>query len=158
MALPKLFEVNDDSRAADIALLVMRIIAGLTLFSCSGASKLFHLDSLLSSRVDPLGAGSLAPAAMIYAAFALGVCTLLVVAGFATRYAALFTVISLAATFFLIDHSLSTNLLDPGHNSHPEVTWLYMCAFLALVFTGPGRYSLDWILSKSSHQARYAGM
>jgi putative oxidoreductase len=156
MTLRKLFLVNEDSQTADAALLAMRIIIGLTLFSCSGAPKLFHLAVLLSSGADPLGVGALAPLAMLYAAFSLGICTLLVVVGFATRFAALCSSISLAGTFFLIDHSLSTNLLDPGHNSHPEVTWLYMAAYFALIFTGPGRYSLDRIVSKSSTRAPYA--
>jgi len=155
MAIPKLFQVNHDSPAADAALLAMRIIVGLTLFAYSGAPKLFHLGSLLSSGSDPLKLGAGAPVAMIYAAFALGICTLLVVLGLATRYAAFFTTVSLAATFFLIDHSLSTNLLDPGHNSHPEVTWLYMSAFFAMTFTGPGRYSLDRYISESSRQAKH---
>jgi putative oxidoreductase len=155
MVLPKLFHVNEDSRTADTALLSLRIIAGLSLFAYSGAPKLFHLSSLLSSGSDPLSVGSLAPAAMIYAAFALGICTVLVVVGLATRYVALFTTISLAATFFLIDHSLSTNLLDPGHNSHPEVMWLYMTMYFALIFTGPGRYSVDRILSAPSRRAEY---
>jgi len=155
MAIPKLFQVNHDSPAADAALLAMRIIVGLTLFAYSGAPKLFHLGSLLSSGSDPLKLGAGAPVAMIYAAFALGICTLLVVLGLATRYAAFFTTVSLAATFFLIDHSLSTNLLDPGHNSHPEVTWLYMSAFFAMTFTGPGRYSLDRYISEPSRQAKH---
>jgi putative oxidoreductase len=148
MKLPNLFHVNEDSGSAHVALLSLRIIAGATLFAYSGAPKLFHLSHLLSSGSDPLGVGALAPAATIYAAFALGVCPLLVVFGLATRYAALFTTLSLAGTFFLIDRSLSTNLLDPGHNSHPEVMWLYMTSFLALMITGPGRYSLDRIVSR----------
>ena len=155
MAIPKLFQVNHDSPAADAALLAMRIIVGLTLFACSGAPKLFHLGNLLSSGSDPLKLGAVAPAAMVYAAFALGICTLLVVLGLVTRYAAFFTTISLAATFFLIDHSLSTNLLDPGHNSHPEVTWLYMSAFFAMIFTGPGRYSLDRFFLESLRQEKH---
>jgi putative oxidoreductase len=150
MFLPKLFHVNHDSPAADLALLAMRIIVGLTLFNYSGAPKLFHLPAVISSGADPLLSGVLAPASMIFAAFALGICTLFVVVGLATRYAAFFTTVSLAGTFFLIDHSLSTNLLEPGHNTHAEVTWLYMSAYFALLFTGPGRYSLDRILSKTS--------
>jgi putative oxidoreductase len=153
MALPKLFQVNEDSPTADVALLAIRILAGLTLFVSSGAPKLFHLPSLLATNFDPLKVGALAAPALIYAVFALGICTLLVLVGLATRYAALFTTVSLAGTFFLIDHSVPTNLLDPGHNSHPEVMWLYMMAYFALIFTGPGRYSLDRILSKPSRTA-----
>jgi putative oxidoreductase len=156
MALPKLFQVNADSGAADAALLTMRTVAGLTLFFCSGVPKLFHLGSLISSGSDPLHLGSLAPAAMICAAFALGICTLLVVVGLATRYAALLIAISLMGTFFLIDRALPTNLLDPGHNSHPEVIWLYMSAYCALAFTGPGRFSMDRIIAKSSSDKQLA--
>jgi putative oxidoreductase len=153
MALPKLFEVNDDSPTADVALLIMRFLIGLTLFNFSGAPKLFHF----STQGDPLHLGGLAVPGMAFAAFALGLCTLLVLVGLATRYAALFTTISLAGTFFVIEHRLvTTNLLDPGHNSHPEVTYLYMVAFLALIFTGPGRYSLDRIFSKPSRNSRHA--
>lgn len=147
MALPKLFLVNRDSKTADLALLVIRILAGLTLFVNSGVPKLFHLSSALSE--DPLHIGALAAAAMIYAAFALGVCTLLVLVGLATRYAALFATISLAGTFFLIDRSLSANLFDPGHGSHGEIIWLYLAEYIGLVIAGPGRYSLDHFLSRS---------
>lgn len=153
MALPKLFHVNEDSPAADWAILAVRILAGLTLFVNSGISKLFHLPSLLAVNFDPLHAGALAAPALIYAAFALGICSLLVFVGLATRYAALLTTISLAGTFFLIDHAVPTNLLDPGHNSHPEVIWLYMMTYFFLVFTGPGRFSLDRAFSKSCRKA-----
>ena len=156
MSVPKLFHVNHDSAAADLALLAMRIIVGLTLFNFSGAQKLFRLPALISSGTDPLGLGVLAPASIIFATFALGICTLFVVVGLATRYAAFFTTISLAGTFFLIDQSLSTNLLDPGHNTHAEVTWLYMSAYFALLFTGPGSYSLDRIFSKTADSTRFA--
>ena len=152
MALPTLFYVNEDSPTASVALLATRILVGATLFHFSGAPKLFHFPA----QGDPLGLGTLAVPAAIFAAFALGVCTLLVLVGLATRYAALLTTISLAATFFLIDHSLSSNLLKPGHNSHNEVTWLYMSIYFALIFTGPGRYSLDQSCSQSSAGARYA--
>jgi putative oxidoreductase len=147
MALPGLFEVNQDSPAASAALLAMRIIAGLTLFVSSGAPKLLHLSALIVKGADPLHVGGLAAPAMIYAAFALGICTLLIVIGLATRYAALFTAISLAATLLLIDHALTLDYLDPGHNSHPEVTFLYLVTYVAMVFTGAGRYSLDGIVS-----------
>jgi uncharacterized membrane protein YphA (DoxX/SURF4 family) len=33
-------------------------------------------------------------------------------------------------------------------NWHGEMTVVYMIALLALVFTGPGKYSLDWLIEK----------
>ena len=150
MALPKLFQVNEDSQSADVALLAIRLLAGLTLFVKSGAPKLFHLPTLLASNADSANLGVVAPAAELYAAFALGICTLLAAAGLATRYAAFFTAISLAGTGLLIDKALTLNYFDPGHNSHPEVVWLYMAAFIPLAIAGPGRFSLDRLFYKSS--------
>lgn len=147
MALPKLFHVNQDSPTADWALLAIRILIGYNLFLNSGVPKLFHLSSMMSA--DPLGIGGLAAPAMLYAAFALGICPVLVFLGLATRYAAFFAMISLAATGIFIDHVFTLNYLDPGHNSHPEVVWLFWAFYLAVIFTGPGRFSLDKMISKS---------
>jgi len=84
MALPKLFQVNQDAPTADWALLIVRIIVGYNLFLNSGVPKLFHLSSVM--QVDALGLGSgLAAPAMIYAAFALGICPLLIFFGFQVR-------------------------------------------------------------------------
>jgi len=148
MALPKLFQVNQNAKTTDVALLITRLLVGITLFLASGAPKLAHLSSNLGSTDDSLHLGGFFPAAVIIATLALGICTLLVVVGLATRYAALLITLSLAGTGLLVDHVLTLNYLDPGHNSHPEVVWLYFTIALALVFTGPGRYSVDRLLSK----------
>lgn len=148
MALPRLFQVNQDAPTTDWALLSIRILVGYNLFLNSGAPKLIHLSSVIG--VDALGLGSLAAPAMLFAAFALGICPLLIFVGLATRYAAFFAMISLAATGIFIDHFFTLNYLDPGHNSHPEIVWLFWSFCLALVFTGPGRFSLDRMISGSS--------
>lgn len=148
MAMSRLSQVNQDAPATDWAILIVRIVAGYNLFLNSGVPKLLHLSALM--QVDALGIGrSLAAPAMIYAAFALGICPLLVFFGVATRYAAFFSMISLAATGLFIDHALTLNYLDPGHNSHPEAIWLFFSTYLVLIFTGPGRFSLDGIFSGS---------
>ena len=147
MTFPKLFQVNRDSSAANVALLILRVQIGVTLFCMSGYPKLFHF----AAQGDPLHLGALAVPAMLYATFALGVCSFLVVVGLATRYAAFFTTVSLAVTFFLIERGpLTTNPLTPGHDTHPEVTFLYMVMFLAVIFTGPGRYSFDQQVSNKA--------
>jgi uncharacterized membrane protein YphA (DoxX/SURF4 family) len=154
MGLRGLFAVNTDAPATSAALVALRLLTGVTLFAESGAPKLANLPVLLSSHTDPLHVNALAPIAMAYAAIALGICTLLLAAGFATRCAALLVAVSLAGTFFGVDHALQANLLDPGHNSHPETIWLYMTIVASLILTGPGRYSLDWIATRKWKQAR----
>ena len=141
---------GEDAPLTHVALAVARLLAGGTLFVESGWPKLLHLPALLAGRVDPLHLGVLAPLAMLYAALALGPGALLVVVGLACRWAALLVVISLAGTFFGIDHVLLVNLLDPGHNTHPEVIGLYLATMAMLALSGPGRYSLDGILTGQS--------
>lgn len=147
MALPKIFHVNDDAPTASLALLAIRFLAGLTLFVNSGLPKLAHLSQLANVPRGALPFGGLFAVALGFATLALGPGTLLLTLGLATRYAAAAVSLSLAGTFFVIDHALTLNLLDPGHNSHPEVIWLYMMLTVALVLAGPGRYSLDQLLT-----------
>lgn len=148
MSLPYGRIVREDSRSAAWALLLMRVQIGLTLFVMSGLPKLLDFGA----QGDPLHLGSLATPAMAFATLALGICPLFVAVGFGTRVAALLTTLSLAATFFVIEFGpLTTNPLTAGHDTHPEVTYLYMVAFLALIVTGPGRFSVDGWLFHRAH-------
>ena len=148
MEIPKLFHVNNDAKTTDVALLISRLLIGITLFLASGLPKLAGLPSLFSPASSQDVLAGLLTGATAYATFAVGICTLLVVVGLATRYAALFVTISLLGTGLIVDHALTLNYFDPGHNSHPEAVYLYMTAFLALIFTGPGRFSIDRLISK----------
>jgi putative oxidoreductase len=151
MALPKLFQVNQDAPTTDWALLITRIIIGYNLFLNSGLPKLLHLSAI---QMNIQAFGSFSVPARLFAVFALGVCPVLVFFGLATRYAAFFAAISLAGTGIFFDHFFTLNYLDPGHNSHPEVVWLFFSFYMMIIFTGPGRFSLDRAILKSSGGAR----
>jgi putative oxidoreductase len=85
---------------------------------------------------DPLGVGPATSLAL--AVFAEVVCAGAVILGLMTRFAVVPIVILLlvAATIVHAD--------DPWRNK--EFALIFAIPFLALIFTGPGRYSLDHLL------------
>jgi putative oxidoreductase len=126
----------------DLALLVLRAWIGTSLFLRHGLEKLFGNPEMITHFPDPLHVGT-------YASFAVstlsdGICSILVIFGFATRLSALtiFTNIFVAWTtvvhFQFLAHGVS-----PG-----EAIVLYLGGFLTVVVAGPGRFSLDSLLTK----------
>jgi putative oxidoreductase len=70
------------------------------------------------------------------------VCSLLLILGLATRWAALFSFLNIFAAWGLVHHFLFF-----GHASdHGELIALYLGSMLALFLAGPGRFSLDHLI------------
>jgi putative oxidoreductase len=74
---------------------------------------------------------------LLFALLSDAICSLLVALGLLTRYAALIVVINLGTAFTLVHHM---KLSGPGNG---ELPLLFLGAFLTLVITGAGRYSID---------------
>jgi putative oxidoreductase len=85
---------------------------------------------------DPLHVGSVL--SLTLAVFAEFFCSVLVIFGLMTRLAAVPVVIMMTVAISLI------HAADPIEKK--ELAFLYLVPFLALIFTGAGRYSLDGIV------------
>jgi len=120
----------------DIALLVLRLWAGLLLFFQHGLGKVIHFSQMSSHFPNPIHIGVLP--SLLFALLSDAICSLLVVVGLGTRYAALIIVINLSVAFTLVHHMK----LSPGPGNG-ELPLLFTGIFVALVFAGAGRYSLD---------------
>lgn len=120
-----------------IGLLLLRVGAGLLLLFGHGWAKLMHYQARSATFSDPIGLGPAASFALVV--FAEVLCSALVVLGLLTRFAAIPIVVFLSVAFF-IQHA---------HDPWPrrELALLYLVPFLALIFTGAGRYSLDGMRS-----------
>ena len=116
----------------DVGLLVLRVGSGLLLMG-HGWGKLSDLLAGKTEFADPIGIGPVPSLAL--AAFAEFLCALLVVVGLLARWAAVPVVINMLVAA-LIFHAN-----DPFNVK--ELAVLYTVPFLAIVFTGAGRYSLD---------------
>jgi putative oxidoreductase len=123
----------------DVALLILRVWAGLLLFVQHGLIKITHFSQMSGHFPNPIHIGPLP--SLIFATLSDGICSLLVAFGVATRYAALIVVINLATAFTLV-HRLA---LSGPHSG--EVPLLFVGMFLTLVITGAGRFSIDALFS-----------
>lgn len=122
------------SSGTDIGLLALRIWIGLSLFLKHGLEKITHFSHMSRHFPDPVHIGS--HASLIFALVSDAICSLLVVFGLATRVAAFIVFVNLGVAFFLVHHYAF-------HSEHGELVFVYMGGFLALIFTGAGRFSLD---------------
>lgn len=113
-------------------LLILRMASG-GLMALHGLGKMSDLFTGKHDFFDPFGWGGAFSLAM--AAFAECFCSLLVIFGIKTRLALLPLITTMAVAFFLF-HS-GEELPDK------ELPLLYLLIFIALLVTGPGRYSFD---------------
>lgn len=110
---------------------------------------------------DPIGIGPVA--SLVLVAFAEFLCAILVLAGLATRLASLPIVITMAVAAFVAHGADPWTMTEAAMrffsgaseswaSKQPALTFLFV--FLAFVFTGPGRFSLDaFIASRSRGRA-----
>jgi putative oxidoreductase len=122
---------------SDAGLLILRVgIAGMML--THGWPKLEKLMNPPFKFADPLGLG--AEASLVLAVFAELFCSLLVVVGLGTRAAAIPLLITMLVAAFIVHGD------DPWKKQ--EFALVYAIPFLTLIFTGPGRFSLDTIVRR----------
>lgn len=121
--------------SADVALLVLRVWAGLFVLLLHGWSKATNYGNLSSHFADPFGLGQGASLALVI--FAEVVCAALVVLGLFTRFAALVCVISMSVAFYFAH---GARLVGQGNG---ELPFAYAVVFLGLFLAGAGRFSLD---------------
>lgn len=122
--------------ATSLGLLVLRVGVGGMMLAAHGWSKLIRYPELLGKFPDPLGLG---PAVTLtLAVLAEVVCALLVILGLGTRIAAVPLLVTMLVAAFVVHAD------DPW--ARQEFALLYAVPFLALVFTGGGRFALDRVV------------
>lgn len=131
--------VRDWKTGHDTGLLILRLVFGLVLLYGHGFEK---LSVVLSGQeikfMDPIGIG--ASTSYHLAAFAEGVCAILLILGLFSRAATLILSVNFIVIF--IFHAF---IVGDGF-SILELRFLYLFSFIALTLTGPGRFSLDYLL------------
>ncbi len=122
-------------RHIDFALLVLRVWLGFALFIRHGLEKITNLSAMAAHFPNPLhiGAGPTFAVALLSDA----ICSLLIILGVATRWAAIVIMINTAAAFIFVHHFA---FFGPRNG---ELPWIYFGWALAIFIAGPGRYSFD---------------
>lgn len=127
---------KDWKAGKEFSILILRLVAGFVVLYGHGFGKLSTIFTGQEIKFfDPIGIG--ANLSFYLAAFAEGICAILLMLGLFTRYAA----IVLAINFLVI---FRVHFKD-GYEAL-ELISLYLFAFIAIVFAGGGKYSLDNLL------------
>jgi putative oxidoreductase len=126
------------SRSPAIGLLVLRIGVAAPLLIAHGWSKLAHFEQRRTTFADPIGIGPLP--GLVLTIFAEVFCSIAVMLGLFTRLAVIPPLVVMLVAFFVVHAG------DPWRTR--ELPLVFAVPFLALLFTGPGRYSLDAVLAK----------
>ena len=121
------------STLASVGLLLIRISIGAFMAFGHGWGKLARFSEISAEFPDPLGVGHTLSLAMTVSAEFF--CSLAIIVGLATRLAAIPLAFTMVVAAFIIHDG------DPWQKK--EFAMLYLIPYLALVFTGPGKFSLD---------------
>lgn len=131
--MKKLFATGDHTTTVSIGLLLLRVVPGVMMLAAHGWPKLASFADNQGSFPDPLGIGSTLSLTFTVAAEVLA--ATFVVLGLATRPAAAGLAFTMAVAFFMVHGG------DPF--AKRELALLYLAAFVPLIFTGAGTFSLD---------------
>ena len=125
------------SKGIDTGLFILRLILGAFMLT-HGIQKLTAFDLLKTSFPDPIGLGSsLSLILIIFAEFG---CSVLILLGALTRLSLL------PLMFGMIVAAFITHGYDGF--SVQELPLMYLCMYLILFITGPGKYALDTIFRR----------
>lgn len=116
------------------AVVLLRIVAPFLLIYNHGYGKVMAVvTGNFWPGFDPIGIGN--EASLILAAFAEGICALLVILGLYTRGACIVLMINFAVA--ILFHHIGMEFKTF------ELVLLYFFIFLTIFFTGPGKFSID---------------
>lgn len=135
--MKKLFSTRYTDLSISAALLLLRLGMG-GLMIPHGYQKLLGFASGSSTFPDPFQIGP--PWSMALTIFAEFFCAILIMLGLVTRFAAIPLIIAMSvALFFSHDGKIF------GDGEHAT---LFLAGYLALFFTGPGKFSVDRLIGK----------
>ena len=123
--------------AFNLAMLVLRLGIGI-LITYHGYQKLSHFSEMQNSFMNFMGLGSKISLAL--AVFAEFFCGILIILGLLTRFACVPLIITMAVAFFKV-----ANADTFGHG---EMALLFLVGALTILLAGPGRMSVDAMISK----------
>ena len=153
-AREKLMETGWRLHGISLGLLILRVGLGAYLFTHGWPKLQMLLAGEGGQFADPMGVGPTASLFLIMSAEVF--CAALVIVGLGTRFFAIPIVIGMGVAAFVAHGDdpwtmgAAAELYAAGEAdswASKEPALLYFIPFAALIFTGPGRFSLDTVIS-----------
>ncbi len=135
--MKRLFSIKYSDNAVNLAAFLLRLAAG-GLIIPHGYSKLISFASKSATFSDPFGIGH--PTSMALVIFAEFFCGVFLVLGLFTRLACIPLIITMLVIVFQIHHG---DIFKTA-----EKPTLFLVSYLALLFIGPGKFSLDRLIGR----------
>ena len=123
-------------RAVSILILLLRLFFG-ALFMMHGLDKLTNFSALSETYPSVMGLGSYTT--LMISIFAEFCCSLFLITGLLVRITVLPMIAAMAVAFFDVHDAM----MPEG-----ELALIYLIVFLVLFMTGPGRYSVDYLIDR----------
>jgi putative oxidoreductase len=136
--MKKLFSTRVSENALAFALLVLRLGAGLLIMIKYGFDKLTHFAHIAPRFADPFHIGSTTSLALVV--FAEFFCAAFVILGLFTRLACIPLIIAMSVALFSANKG---DFFGKG-----DAAGMFLIVFFVLLFTGPGKVSLDRLIGK----------
>jgi putative oxidoreductase len=137
--------VNNNSNTTDIAILIARV--GIAAFMLThGIPKMMMLFSGGPVQFPPV-MGMSAQFSLGLAVFAEVFCSVLLLTGLVTRLATIPLIITMAVAVLFI------HTADPFAKQEPALQ--YLLVYVVLLFTGGGKYSIDYLLQRRKSAVNY---
>lgn len=139
--LKRLLLLKQVSLTPNFGRLVLRVMVFLPLFLKHGVEKLTTFGTMVQHYPDPLHIGPFPT--LVIAMISDGICSLLIVVGLGTRWAALYSFCNLFVAWGFV-HNFALMSRKDGAG---ETIFIYMAACLTLFLVGAGKYSIDGLIA-----------
>ena len=137
-----LFPQSFRGYGVSLLILALRLFFGI-LFFTHGLDKLADFNELLPNFPDVLGFGSYM--SLMVSIFCEFCCSLFLIAGLLVRLTVIPMMIAMAVAFFDV---------HDGMFPEGELALIYLIMFIILYITGPGKFSIDYLIDKKIQKDR----
>ena len=137
-----MFPQSFRGNGVSLLILALRLFFGI-LFFTHGLDKLANFNELLPNFPDVLGFGSYM--SLMVSIFCEFCCSLFLIAGLLVRLTVIPMMIAMAVAFFDV---------HDGMFPEGELALIYLIMFIILYITGPGKFSIDYLIDKKIQKDR----
>lgn len=139
-----LFPQSFRGKGVSLLILLVRVFFGV-LFFTHGLDKMMNFNSLVDTYPDVLGFGSYMT--LMVSIFCEFCCSLFLIAGLLVRVMTIPMIIAMGVAFFDVHDAM----MPEG-----ELALIYFIMFTLLFLTGPGKFSIDYLIDTKFHKEKQA--